>query len=302
MRNPSPFLSALLAGALALCAPSAAGAEEGPGVESVRVQSHDGFTRILLETDAPVEPNLFTLGEPHRLVIDLPAMAWRIPASAQGALEGGLVRGYRFGLFQPGVSRLVLNLSGPARVLERERLRGGAAGHAYRIDLAPRAADEPALAGGSGLPEAQRVGRDEKVRFSSLRFDLDAADFEDLSVALDAPLEDALAALAVPDPDRRPMLAPEREPAASRAIREEKPAPPAEAKPARPPLRIVLDPGHGGIDPGTGTGEGLEVPEKAINLAFAQALAALLEAEEGVEEFHQPCPAVEEAAEEGMHQ
>jgi len=43
----------------------------------------------------------------------------------------------------------------------------------------------------------------------------------------------------------------------------------------RPPLRVVIDPGHGGRDPGTGSGG--EVEEKDINLEFAVTLANLLE-------------------------
>jgi len=46
-------------------------------------------------------------------------------------------------------------------------------------------------------------------------------------------------------------------------------------KSKRPPLRIVLDPGHGGRDPGTGSE--IDVTEKEINLEFAVTLANLLE-------------------------
>jgi len=54
-------------------------------------------------------------------------------------------------------------------------------------------------------------------------------------------------------------------------------------KSSRPPLRIVLDPGHGGRDPGTGSE--IDVTEKEINLEFAIALANLLEDDPNYEVF-----------------
>ncbi|MEM7694984.1 MAG: N-acetylmuramoyl-L-alanine amidase [Pseudomonadota bacterium] len=57
-------------------------------------------------------------------------------------------------------------------------------------------------------------------------------------------------------------------------------APPAPA-PTRAAVTVVLDPGHGGIDPGAVSPDG--VPEKTVALAFAERLKADLDALGGIE-------------------
>ena len=180
-----------------------------PTVEKVRVQTHQGFTRVVLDTNAPIEPNLFTMPRPHRLVIDLPELYWRLPRPS-GFVDSPLVRKYSFGLFQPGVSRLVLNLSGPTQVLRRKLSRSGRT-FIYEIDLAnlptslpPRSPNLLAPASPSGpdalpdldslplpgqvpvqaLPEASTVDPATKSVFRARHFDPETAQFDLLSSAL----------------------------------------------------------------------------------------------------------------------
>ena len=67
----------------------------------------------------------------------------------------------------------------------------------------------------------------------------------------------------------------EAKPARSRARRSaplpDRPSAPADAKPV-----VVLDPGHGGVDPGTSSATG--ITEKEVVLAFARSLKTKLEA------------------------
>ena len=307
MRGNSPLLLALrvlLPVAMALSLFTTSASALAPGVEKVRVQTHPGYTRVVLETSAPIAPNLFTLGTPHRLVIDLPELQWRIPSST-GAVDSPLVKKYSFGLFQPGVSRFVLNLSGPTQVLGRKLTRVGRLFY-YEIDLAnlpnslpppipPKAlTPQPASVkyGRDELPPASTVADATKTIFEARTFDPAKAEFDTLGDVLAA----ALAGSNETDPkavgqkvasldfDAAPDLAPAREdrPAAKPEVAEEieKVEP---KKSNRKPLRIVLDPGHGGRDPGTGSGAG--VKEKDINLAFAQTLALMLEADDRYEVF-----------------
>ena len=185
-----------------------------PTVEKVRVQTHQGFTRVVLDTNAPIEPNLFTMPRPHRLVIDLPELHWRLPRPS-GYVDSPLVRKYSFGLFQPGVSRLVLILSGPTQILRRKLSRSGAT-FRYEIDLAnlpsslPPSAEIPVTSvpaqpdalpsldalplpsdrSVQSLPAASTVDPATKSVFRSRRFDPDTAQFDLLSSALNGTVPD----------------------------------------------------------------------------------------------------------------
>lgn len=182
-----------------------------PTVEKVRVQTHEGFTRVVLDTNAPIEPNLFTMPRPHRLVIDLPELHWRLPRPS-GYVDSPLVRKYSFGLFQPGVSRLVLILSGPTQVLRRKLSRSGRY-FTYEIDLAnmpsslPPGANAPAARAPEALPNLESLPLPERVSVQSLpeastvdpatksvfrarRFDPDTAQFDLLSSVLNGKAPD----------------------------------------------------------------------------------------------------------------
>jgi N-acetylmuramoyl-L-alanine amidase len=64
------------------------------------------------------------LVDPDRVVIDMPEVNFQIdPATVKpfvNAAPGSLIKGFRFGLFAPGKSRIVIDLTGPARVEKAE--------------------------------------------------------------------------------------------------------------------------------------------------------------------------------------
>ncbi len=82
---------------------------------SVRVGPHPDKTRFVLEFSGPVTFNVFTLPDPYRIVVELPEVEWRLPAEA-GTKAAGLVAGFRYGTFQQGASRVVIDLKGPAQI------------------------------------------------------------------------------------------------------------------------------------------------------------------------------------------
>ena len=92
-----------------------AGAQAGPTVLGVRIGGTPTATRFVLEMTNPVKPEVFTLGSPYRVVVDLPEVGWSLPPNDIGA-RGGLVEGFRFGLFEAGRSRLVIDVNGPVAV------------------------------------------------------------------------------------------------------------------------------------------------------------------------------------------
>src|SRR5262245_21571210 len=72
-------------------------------------------TRFILDLSRSVELAAFTLADPYRVVIDLPQIAFQLPAKT-GESGRGLVKAFRFGLVMPGGSRIVIDAAGPVRV------------------------------------------------------------------------------------------------------------------------------------------------------------------------------------------
>lgn len=99
------FAAMLLAAAPALAAPL---------VHSARVGDYPAKTRFVLDLTEPVHFDVFTLANPYRVVIDLPEVAWNI--RPESVPRSRLIRGYRLGLFQPGNSRVVIDVAGPVAV------------------------------------------------------------------------------------------------------------------------------------------------------------------------------------------
>jgi N-acetylmuramoyl-L-alanine amidase len=72
-------------------------------------------TRFVLDLDKTIQYRAFTLGDPYRVVVDIPQVDFRLPAGA-GTTGRGLVKAFRYGLVMPGSSRIVFDLSGPAKI------------------------------------------------------------------------------------------------------------------------------------------------------------------------------------------
>ena len=81
---------------------------------SLRLHDHNTHTRLVLELSQQVDFSLFRLADPDRVVIDLPELDWAVSNGGPSAV--GLVRTVRFGLFQTGNARMVVDLAGPAAI------------------------------------------------------------------------------------------------------------------------------------------------------------------------------------------
>jgi N-acetylmuramoyl-L-alanine amidase len=79
---------------------------------AIRVSEHGGTTRVAVDLSQNLDFSIFRLGDPYRIVIDMPELDW--PAAQPP--NGGLVHAVRYGLFQPGDSRLVIDLAEAADV------------------------------------------------------------------------------------------------------------------------------------------------------------------------------------------
>jgi N-acetylmuramoyl-L-alanine amidase len=72
-------------------------------------------TRFVLDLDKTIQYRAFALGDPYRVVVDIPQVDFRLPAGA-GTTGRGLVKAFRYGLVMPGGSRIVFDLTGPAKI------------------------------------------------------------------------------------------------------------------------------------------------------------------------------------------
>jgi N-acetylmuramoyl-L-alanine amidase len=106
-----------------LWAPERAGAtgpqtrapEDVPVASAVRVGGDESQTRLVVDFSHKVDIRAFTLANPYRVVIDMPQVAFQFPART-GESGRGLIKAFRFGLVMQGGSRIVIDLSKPARI------------------------------------------------------------------------------------------------------------------------------------------------------------------------------------------
>ena len=205
-------------------------------VLEVRIGEQKGKRRVVLELSSPAPYRLFTLETPERLVVDLPnAVVSKLSATLK---PSGFVKGYRYGLFRPQVLRFVFEFDAAVVAVAHGRLNADAR-HGFRlfVDLA-------------------RVA-DARLRPPPLRY---ASKSWEKYIAGQPALWQSSAAKSAIESSLRAKVA---KSSAS-------PASPSSAAHAR---RIVLDAGHGGIDPGA-RAHGLE--EKRIVLLFVKEIAKKL--------------------------
>ena len=96
-------------------APRPAVATAFPVASDVRIAGDDKQTRFILDLDRKIDVRASTLGEPYRVVLDMPQVTFNLPPGT-GTAGRGLIRAFRYGLVMPGGSRVVFDLTGPAKV------------------------------------------------------------------------------------------------------------------------------------------------------------------------------------------
>jgi N-acetylmuramoyl-L-alanine amidase len=95
--------------------PSPAGVSNFPIASDARLAGDAKQTRFILDLDKAVQFRAFTLADPYRVIVDLPQVSFQLPAGV-GVGGRGLVKAYRYGLVMPGGSRIVFDLTGPAKI------------------------------------------------------------------------------------------------------------------------------------------------------------------------------------------
>jgi N-acetylmuramoyl-L-alanine amidase len=86
-----------------------------PVANEVRLGGDETQTRMVVDFSQKVEIHAFTLANPYRVIIDLPQVVFRFPPNT-GESGRGLIKAFRYGLMMTGGSRIVIDLTRPARV------------------------------------------------------------------------------------------------------------------------------------------------------------------------------------------
>ena len=120
---------------LALLGTGAAGAQDGERGRNAAVAiaadvsaAASGTTKLTVTLSKPVDARAFVMERPDRVVIDLAEVNFQLDPES-GRRREGLIQSYRYGLFAPGRSRIVIDLTGPATVTRTDavaRPRDGA--------------------------------------------------------------------------------------------------------------------------------------------------------------------------------
>ena len=118
-------------------------------IASARVWPAQEYTRLTFESVSPIAYNVFTVGMPARLVLDLEDVEFntvleQLPARISPA--DPFVRGVRIGRYKPGVVRLVLDLKKQAKPQVFVLKPVGEYGHRLVLDVYPAEPVDPLLA------------------------------------------------------------------------------------------------------------------------------------------------------------
>ncbi len=214
-------------------------------------------TRLVIEVSSKVDFNVFTLADPYRLIIDATDVDWRL--AKESGLRGGLIAAMRYGQLQPGASRLVVDLKQPAKV-GNSFVIPPAEGKAYRLvfDLVPTdLASFMAQARTGETPAAAAASRTEPrgtPAQPAAQMTVQPKAAPETKAAANTNANPGTKMAGIPSPGT-PGRKPER--AAKRKV-------------------IVIDPGHGGADPGALAPSGTY--EKDITLAAARDFKRRLDA------------------------
>ena len=146
------------AGAVALAAAGLAPAIAASGGPPVAVAAHlqdsGDIANLTFDLSAPVEAVGRPMSDPARIIVDIPQVNFQIDPSAGRPHAGALVKAFRFGLFGPGKSRVVIELARPACIdrIETRPIVKGADPSRLVIELKPCDAETFATAAKAALP------------------------------------------------------------------------------------------------------------------------------------------------------
>jgi len=217
-------------------------------VTDARVATYGLATRVVLEFSKPLSFTIFTLSNPYRVVIDMPEVGWRLPPRPLPK-RTGLFDKMRYGLYMAGQSRVVLDMTKPVRIDNAFVIKpDGGHGHRFVLDFV-RTTKAAFLKRLKGLALSVTTGENASAQPAVLRAAVSTV--PQPSAAHPPPA--ALQSPAFRLPPRKPAI-----------------------RPRAKKKTVVIDPGHGGVDPGAIGHSGTY--EKHITLVVSRELKRQLEA------------------------
>lgn len=227
-------------------------------VEDIRYGLNAGKTRVVIDLNRKADFRVFMLADPPRLVIDLPHAEWKIPRS-RPVTTGQILKSYRSGDLDDGLTRIVFDMRQTATVASAFALDpSGTSGNRVVVDIA--AASENLFRAG-----LERVHGNKSLAGTPVAATAAAKPAVTTPDAGLAAARNEAAARASPPAAVQPET--------DKPVRKPSTAAPAAKGPRK--YVVVIDPGHGGADPGAVSDNG--VYEKNITLAVARELRRQLE-------------------------
>lgn len=233
-----------------------AAVSRGPGVVAVRVWPAADYTRVTIEHRAPLKFTHFTIKDPHRLVVDLENVEFNsVLESMAGKIspDDPNIKLLRAGRFKPGVVRLVMDLKNEVKPQVFVLPPVGQYGYRLVLDVYPLEPPDllSQLIKKHDTPDdpvpAENTARDETLASTGTAGDSATGERKPC-----VPTDKAGASGDAPKTVRR-------------------------KKGGGRMLTIMIDPGHGGEDPGAVGSRGSY--EKHVTLAIAKRLKSKIDDE-----------------------
>ena len=229
---------------------AAQGSPNAPVATAARLGGDLDRTRFVTDLSRSVGFSVYVLADPFRVVIDMPEVKFQFPPGL-GSQGRGLVTAYRYGLFAAGKSRIVLDTSEPV-LIEKSFLLKPQNGQPARLVVDLVRTDRTTFATIHNLIDTTRLN-DARNKSATPRTQSPERTFAQLP-------------LPKPNPHRGKAL---------RTATVRTPVVPMPKPKPRKPV-IIIDAGHGGVDPGAVGKRG--TAEKNVVLAFAKVLRRKLQA------------------------
>lgn len=112
------------AGAPSFAAPKTVAAAPAPSPKihrhgivalDARLGGDEKRTRLVIDLTKKVAMSAYTVGEPYRVIVDLPDVSFDLPTNA-GRAGRGLISAFRYGVIGRGKGRIVLDAHGPVKI------------------------------------------------------------------------------------------------------------------------------------------------------------------------------------------